>query len=602
MFLAHTNLFTITDELEDVRTDISFLISGEETNINNLRDRERALRAFHISILQNPLSGSTIPAVCSGWEALKALDLDERQTSLLLRGQRSCIMLTNYLAWYWLDVCVQDACISIMEKTPMECQWLVQLVQDVQEVYKMKIPQRQFSSSSYGITIPGGTATFHFHNQRTYALRGSAFHDDVSDVSSAVDSILRHWLDYPPPDQGRTQALLVHVLVKIFGRPVLYLNSIWKTYTGARRRSIDTQHWRVTSFKDVNPLTEAAAKHPLSKDSSPESIALQELARLLERYLEGNLDITSERRQGGSNIEQIPSQLQCLSERKIKVFTTFVMDCLSLFLRQGEVNGRLKETMDSKPDKIMPFREHAPSRLRIRGPDGPFSANYARTTTGAYSAVVWRGVTFATPFSMNDRMIFTSYDDFQLACREAGQHESGYFCDPGAYGRINVNREVKLAEEYWKSLADGKWTKLVQNRIVPFTECYQFFTARPTRFSQLGPLASYLLTADFSYCSPKVVESPNLSEMASIICSVNKGAIAGLESLGFLAPRPKKDGKKRGKAYLEKCEMALERAHDLLTNIIPAEHQKTINLDFIMTEHTLCKFSRAINWKIIERL
>ena len=278
------------------------------------------------------------------------------------------------------------------------------------------------------------------------------------------------------------------------------------------------------------------------------------------------------------------------------------MDCLYIFLGRGEVNLTLKKAIDAMPDKLMPFREHAPSRRRIRGDNGPFTAAYARTTAGAFSGAVWRGITFTTPFSMNNRMVFTSYEDFNLACREAGKQGEAYFCDKGAYGQSNPSRVIKHAETYWKTLANGKWTEFVTERIVPFMECYDSFTAghHPPDFPQLGPLASYLLAADFSYCRPKVVESPTLPEMAILIHSFNKGAIAGLENLGFITPRLDGKGKKVGKANLKETETALERVYDLLKEIIPAEHHEMIPLDLIMTEHTLCKFSRARGRKLIE--
>jgi len=59
---------------------------------------------------------------------------------------------------------------------------------------------------------------------------------------------------------------------------------------------------------------------------------------------------------------------------------------------------KLKTAIAAIPNKLMPFREHAPSQLRICGNNELFSAAYARTTAGSYSAVVWRGVTFGTLF------------------------------------------------------------------------------------------------------------------------------------------------------------------------------------------------------------
>jgi hypothetical protein len=544
-----------------------------------------------------------MPAICSGWKALEALDVGERQISLVLRAQRSCIMLTNYLAWYWLDVSIRDACNSIMDKQahfPIKWQWLVKLVHDVQEAYLLRYSQQQFCSSSYGITIP--ITTFLFINKNRNVREGNALRDQVL---TTVNEILQSWLCYPSPDQCRIQAWLVHTLVKEFGRPVLYLNSIWKTYTGARRRSIDARSWYISSFQHIQPLQQAAADHPLSNQSSSESHALQELATLIDGFMADDLEILSPREEDSEGttmvmINQRAYQLDCSNEKKVQMFTQFVKDSLSIFLKQEQFNAKLKKEMDRIPDKLIPFRERAPSRQRIRSDNGPFSMAYARTTEGAYSAAVWRGVTFATPFSLNDRMVFTSYEDFKLACSEVGHQRKSYFCDAGAYGTTNPQRKVELAETYWKTLANGKWTEFVRDRIVPFTECYDFFTAghSPPDFPQLGPLAGYLLAADFSYCHPKVVEVPTLLEMASLIRNFNKGAIAGLENLGFITPRAR-TGKNVGKADLKETEMAFGRVYDLLMKIIPAKDQGTINLDLIMTEHTLCKFNRALGRNLI---
>jgi hypothetical protein len=583
-----------------VRTDLNFLLSSRGRT-NNFRGQAELLLGFYARILQDPLSGSSIPAICRGWKALEALDVRERQISLVLRAQRSCIMLTNYIAWYWLDVSIRDAGIRILDKQadlPVQQRWLVQLVQDVQEAYHLRLSQRHFCSSSYGITVPSDTTTFLFLNENQHVREGNALR---SQVLSTVNEILRSWLCYPSPDQSRVQAWLVHVLVNKFGRPILYLESVWKTYTSARRRSIDAQSWYISSFKDVQPLEQAAVNHPLSNPDSSESHALYELATLIDRFMADDFDdsqnLPQMEEEGTATINPLEHQLDCLNGRKVELFAQFVGDCLSIFLKQNQVNVELMKKIDRIPDKLIPFREHAPSRLRIRGDNGPFSMAYARTTEGAYSAVVWRGVTFATPFSVNNRMVFTSYEDFQLARREAGKHDMSYFCDKAAYGTSNPMCTIQLAETYWDQLAGGKWTNFVRDRIVPFIECYDFFKAGrcPPDFPQLGPLASYLLAADYSYCCPKVVEAPNLSEMAFIIRSLNKGAISGLEELGFLTPRVRTSTM----ADLKESEMAFGRAYDLLKKIIPAEHQGTINLDLIMTEHTLCKFSRAKKQKLI---
>jgi len=597
-FLTNVTSASIADELEDVRTDLRILVSRQETKIDDFRAGAAALRGFYTTILQDPLSGLSIPMIRRGWAALDTLEAGECQMSLLLRLQQSCIMLTNYTAWYWLDVCILDRCNYIMDNAG-DCDinnWLVRLVTNVQDAYKLRYKRHRYTSSSYGINIP--TATFEFVNEHRNAPEGQALRVQVI---STVERILRSWLHYPQSNQCRLQAWLVHVLVHSFGRQVLYLNSIWKTYSGARRRSIDTHSWHISSFKDVTPLRLVATDHPLFDKNSNESNALSEMATLIDDFTAGKLRLRPRTDKSTTITDRMPHQLGCTNERRVKVFTQFVMDCLSIFFRHDTANTKLKTAIAAIPNKLMPFREHAPSRLRIRGNNGPFSAAYARTTAGAYSAVVWRGITFGTLFSMNNRMVFTSYDDFKSACMEADRQDARYFCDKGAYGQSNPMRDIELAKAYWKTLADGKWKGFVKDRIVPFLECYHFFMAgkTPPDFPQLGPLASYLLTADFSYCEPKVVESPTQGEMAVVIQLLNKGAIAGLENLGFITPRVV-NGKRTGKADLDECEVAIGRVYNLLKDIIPAEHHQAVNLDLIMTEHTLCKFSRVVGMKLIE--
>ena len=106
---------------------------------------------------------------------------------------------------------------------------------------------------------------------------------------------------------------------------MLYLNSVWKTYTGVRNQRIDTQHWYISSFRDVEPLQLAATNHPLSNKSSPESSTLQTLATLIECFMANNLysdsDIlslrgNSESQEGAASTTahqlEIPHQLVCL--------------------------------------------------------------------------------------------------------------------------------------------------------------------------------------------------------------------------------------------------------------------------------------------------
>ncbi|RDB14935.1 hypothetical protein Hypma_016199 [Hypsizygus marmoreus] len=109
----------------------------------------------------------------------------------------------------------------------------------------------------------------------------------------------------------------------------------------------------------------------------------------------------------------------------------------------------LQTALRSIPDKLLPFREHAPSRLRMQQADGPFSAEYARTRHGFFSALVWRGVTFGPAFA-NDHTnsaVFTSLEDWKESVDACGPQEESYFCDRSAYGMCNPHRTPALVNK-----------------------------------------------------------------------------------------------------------------------------------------------------------
>ena len=108
--------------------------------------------------------------------------------------------------------------------------------------------------------------------------------------------------------------------------------------------------------------------------------------------------------------------------------------------------------IDQIPDRILPFHKHALSQLHLQGDDGPFPLGYAHMTEGAYNAV-WLGITFTTPFSIHNQMLFTSYQDFQLACEEAGNPKTTYFCDEPAHRTANPSHNINLAKDYCNTLS-----------------------------------------------------------------------------------------------------------------------------------------------------
>ncbi|KAF8148176.1 hypothetical protein B0H34DRAFT_737229 [Crassisporium funariophilum] len=270
-------------------------------------------------------------------------------------------------------------------------------------------------------------------------------------------------------------------------------------------------------------------------------------------------------------------------------FQTFMQDATTfqLQLPKPVTHTRFVDRVRELPDKFNVFRELAPTRLRMRGPEGPCNSAM-RTRVGFFGGLVLQGITFATPFAMNGPMVFNSFADFQSKCAAEGTRPKQYFCDQGAYGACNPKRNVELASIYWEALARGKWERFINTRIAPFLECYNFIRC-PTStksFPEMGPLAAYLLTADLSYSG--IVSPPSLDDITAVVYEINKGAASALEKLGLVTPR-----RGKGKLNRQECRNALEYIHRIVGTILPSDQHAHLCYDYILIEHALCKFSRV---------
>jgi hypothetical protein len=157
----------------------------------------------------------------------------------------------------------------------------------------------------------------------------------------------------------------------------------------------------------------------------------------------------------------------------------------------------------------------SPHSRKRSSSDGPFSPNVRHTQSGIFSAMIWRAITFASPFSFKHQMVFLNLRQFtHLVVVVSLREGSEYFCDSLAYGTKNPQRPPNLAPIYWEATGSHDWQAYTAKGLVPFMSCYKKYlhpSESPARFPQLGRLTAYLLTADYVYAG--VVEMPTLDEI-----------------------------------------------------------------------------------------
>ena len=120
----------------------------------------------------------------------------------------------------------------------------------------------------------------------------------------------------------------------------------------------------------------------------------------------------------------------------------------------------------------------------------------------------------------------------------------------------------------------------VSDRIVPFPKGYNFFQQhlkKPVKiisttgstdksttclFPSLGPLISYLLSADLVYTG--VFSPPTMDDIAYIIRNINHRAAAALEDLGYI-----KRDHKSNQPKLEECKAGVQTALQAVLDVVP---------------------------------
>jgi hypothetical protein len=203
-------------------------------------------------------------------------------------------------------------------------------------------------------------------------------------------------------------------------------------------------------------------------------------------------------------------------------FLRFLTELLPLIQPTFDPTSTTLSTLQRKvltnPDYLLPFREHAPSRLRILlGPDGPFSGAHAGNRRGVlFSALVFRGITFDTPALKSTAHTgffadLAEWDDFYRSHASApGLNDADrerWFCHPGPFGRTH-GRSTANAAQFWAAsrillafLATPDRKRYPHGpRFIDVVKHIATATHRKkTVYPTFGRLVAYLVAVDLTY-------------------------------------------------------------------------------------------------------
>ncbi|KAF7329816.1 hypothetical protein MKEN_00245000 [Mycena kentingensis (nom. inval.)] len=263
-------------------------------------------------------------------------------------------------------------------------------------------------------------------------------------------------------------------------------------------------------------------------------------------------------------LSQSERSLSRANHARLLNFGAFLMEAIQLSLFPEDIQERsvFQNALLRRPDFLHPCRELAPSRTRAGSAEGPYTADLAATPHGFASCMTYRAVLYGGEFGATYSLRYVDLTSFKAEVKRAKQeyrvlhHKAPrklYFCHPAAYGPANKSRKIQLADVYFQNASTvniGALLKKKKKRSLSFSEFWAWLrgkTKGAKRFPGVGPLTAYLIAADYTYTTPRLVEPPTIEELGNIICTMNKGAVAGLELLGLIPHRARNKRGRPGK-------------------------------------------------------
>lgn len=591
------------------------------------RDVEYPSLSVMKSALRQPFSADQSSHIATAWQHINQIDVTINDMVLYTKTNRFSIMSSTGAMWNWLNTHCVNFIRAVLTGIETDDSWIKRLVNIVRETVHNGICDRRIYPSDVDKDLTGEEYWF----KMAYPVYGKDKQDRR--IEAHVVTIIQQWLEYPTSCTSNYQGCFVSAIAQEWAPDVLYLDATWDAFHHIRAQVVGPFYKTSDMVRVFKPVLNAMQEHPLADPGSAHRVMVSSLSQFVVAFEDGDFSVPVSSDIGILDEEDtmalddedqspdVPYRRDNTTTLMVDIdvdaptdptiihnlqrLLDYVNELYPIISQPAKISPvpnptKLQSSVLHDTDKLLPFRERAPSRTMMQQDVSPFSPSMARTRTGLFSALVWRGITYHTPFSLETSPVFDDIADWNSRLISM-EHRPGelsmtkpesYFCDMAAYGRSNPQRTVQLADSYWEASNSTVWTAMVEKEIVPFSEGYKFFTdTHPNRFSQIGSLAGYLLTADFVYAG--VIAQPTLAEMGDMVYTINKGAVSGLVKLGLINPLPAKRGFRKGNKndYMA----AIECVFSHLSSHLSDEKKKRMGLDLIMVEHLLCKFHRAIS-------
>ncbi len=558
----------------------------------------------------------------------RALEADLNHLTLVV--ERRCIMLASVVAWQWLN----NDCVNVIQHVVSHIEdpsqpasqktWLSDLTAHVHRAVVNRAPI-SLEAEDFLPELSNLPNTVNITPRHTHSTSIAAA------VCHHVLIVIRKWLNFPSNTECIAASFILHVLHTFHHNPdILLLHGLWKPYRSIKASVLGCPSWKKHTALRISMLDNfvgALRTLPLADASSEAAQLLSKItdavhrcdptlqavtSGLIQFILPPSLPARDHRTKTLlAQTGLAPNPTVGLSggphEKGLHALKEFVLELVPLVCAEtpSVIWTPLQALVRGDKDRLLPFREHAPSRQRVTSIEGPFHPLNISKAGAFPSALIFRGLLFtSTVIKFHTHGFFEDINDWQLFLDLKGYDQtdkqiSGQFFVERAYGTPQHGRTLNprtYSNVYFEK--EPEWLELLAaypDTPVPFMD---FFTwtqqktgwfddegkyHRGVRFPLIGPLAGYLLAADMSYTG--VVAAPSVEEVGRVIRKNGLGSLSGMVSLNLVS------GKKDSVANVVR---ATEQIYGVLMDAMSAEVREAIRFDAITVEHVLCKYGRCM--------
>lgn len=434
----------------------------------------------------------------------------------------------------------------------------------------------------------------------------------IKATRNAIFSMIRIWLNFPNDATVYNKGEIIQMIHRSFQSPAIFLlPAVWQAYCTPQTSCTAPRRNRSRvplSSSDLDALELSLEKLPFANQTHPDHQAyratLTELEHLTVRFREviiqkSTLHKTMPRVQtqrntqsrasgnaaGGSSAPSGGSSVPIEQSTLMKPFLDFLQESAALTKAGQEPTTDAQKRIASDKDFFLAWREHAPSRMHINNPDGPFAPERVLTRAGIFSILIFRAVTFNAPACQDHPTGYFSTLDAWMDYYHTNEYKgNNFFCNPRAYGSPTNGRGPMLAAKLWESSA-----VLLQklNETKSFKDVWDHIkggkdSSGAMLYPTMGALIAYLVCVDLTYAG--VLDRPGVAQMGASVSELAKGARTGLENLNLITP--------------DASKTQVDNAFQALYHYLEANFAfEGLQLDVFVVEHGLCKYKRIYGGK-----